>query len=316
MKITVPILVAALAFGARAAEQSADATKLVQLAAAADIELRPGAAHPNDAANLERREAFDRYLRAQLERSGDSIDAPPPAVAKYLADNAADIDAIRDHLLGGTKIAWDARKTEPMPHHYGHLQLQRVLIARALDKARTGDAAAWEDLRASWQLNLPLWERPEILTALVALSASRMSNAAMRKMPLPAPSWVSQTFTFAYEDAMARALEGDGYAELRALAERARRVSACDGASPQFAELRAGLAQPAPNLIGGWERVMRFRAERELTERVLQMRAGETPRAQSLCADGSWNVTPTSIAFTREIDVPSPGIRYPLRYAR
>src|SRR5215212_7875559 len=76
------------------AEQSAGATKLVQLAAAAHIDLAPRAR--SSAGQLTRRldpkttavrTAVGDYIKAQFERSGDAIDAPPPLAAQFLADN-------------------------------------------------------------------------------------------------------------------------------------------------------------------------------------------------------------------------------------
>ena len=49
---------------------------------------------------------------------------------------------------------------------------------------------------------------------------------------------------------------------------------------------------------------------------VLQLRAGLAPLPDSSCVDGSWDVTPASVKFTRNIEVEAPGIRYPLEYAR
>jgi hypothetical protein len=70
-----------------------------------------------------------------------------------------------------------------------------------------------------------------------------------------------------------------------------------------------------PSILEGWQRLLRFRAEREATQRVLQLRAGETPSTESQCSDGSWIVTPNSVKFSRKVPVPQ-GIVYPLEYSR
>jgi hypothetical protein len=62
--------------------------------------------------------------------------------------------------------------------------------------------------------------------------------------------------------------------------------------------------------------MLRFRAEREATDRALQIRAGRMPVTESSCSDGAWMVTANAVKFSREVKVPSPGIRYPLEYAR
>jgi hypothetical protein len=352
------------------AAQNEAATKLVALAAPAKIDLAPkttrqtppqGPARDREQAKM--REELANYLRVQFERKGDAIDPLPPLAAQFLTSNAATFDAVRDHLLSGQRIVWhtDLAKAQaaPMPNLYGHMHLQRALIARALDKARAGDPSAWNELRASWELNRGLWNRPELISLLVALATTRMSNAAARKMPLPAPEWLAETYAFDYTRQFLRAQQAEAWMlntmrpaqasgppilrhvrqlvfdvsiastteKMRRYAEEAARTKACDTTSPQFAAARAVIARakrtwwnPAemaiPNLIGAWSRVLRFEAEVEATERILQLRAGLTPSPKSQCSDGSWSVTANSIRFSRDPDVPEPGIVYPLEYAR
>src|SRR5688500_5057012 len=82
--------------------QSAAATKLVQLASAAGIQLRRDVNEEGTAEGWdERRAAMEEYIRTQLERSGNAIDLPPAEVVQWLTRNAAALDAIRDHLLSG-----------------------------------------------------------------------------------------------------------------------------------------------------------------------------------------------------------------------
>jgi hypothetical protein len=330
--------------------QSAGATKLVELAAAAQLDLAPRERARNLAAKPVTA-ALSKYLKAQFERGGDAIDAPPPLPAKYLADHEKALDAVRDHLLSGAPISWEtnlrAGFDAPIPNLLGHMNLQRILAVRALDKARRNDPAAWDELRASWELNRGLWNRPDLISSLIALASSRMSNAAARKMPLPAPAWLNETYAFDYLGAMAashqaeawmirHAMPGRGpmkvrapwYAHqsadaldvLRTYTDAAVRSKACDADGSQFATARAAMTQTnnvaVPNLIGAWHRLMRFRAELEATERVLQLRAGETPSPQSQCSDGAWQVTANSIKFSKDVKVPPPGIRFPLEYVR
>jgi hypothetical protein len=113
---------------------------------------------------------------------------------------------------------------------------------------------------------------------------------------------------------------------MRRYVEEVSRVNACDTSSPQFASAREAMAPThawmspgdvaIPNLMGAWTRVLRFKAEVEGTRRILQMRAGEAPATASRCSDGSWKVTPNSVQFSRNPEVPDPGIVYPLQYSR
>jgi hypothetical protein len=203
--------------------------------------------------------------------------------------------------------------------------LYRAFVARALDAARGGNPKAWDDLHAAWELVRPLWGRPDSIAVLTASTGARMVNGAARKMPLPAPAWFQELSSFPYERALAATQQVEAWRgkspalneRLRGMAAEVLRVQACDSDGPRFEEVRRKLgARATPNLIELWERLMRFRAEREATQRVLQIRAGQMPSKESRCSDGSWNVTPTSIRFTRDIAVRRPQIDYPLEYTK
>jgi hypothetical protein len=303
------------------------AGKLVSLAAGVHIDLRPsrGPRWGPDG----RREDLTEYLRTQLERSSDVIDAPPAEIAEYLQENEARLDEILDHLLNGPPIVWEmalARTSEPRePSFTGHLQLERVLVARALHRARNGEPGAWDDLHAAWNLARTLWVRPELDAILTALNASRMVNGAARKMPLPPPDWLQEVWSYDYDTAMTRTHQVDAWrakssaatARLRPMADEVLRARACDPASPTFVAVREKLgARAAPNVLMTWERLMRFRAEREATQRILQLRSGAVPAKESRCADGTWEVTARSVRFTRDIESRRPQFDYPLEYTR
>lgn len=340
-------------------EQSEGATKLIALASAAHVNLAPrnrSSSMPETKPDPMQatRKAIGEYVQTQLERSGDAIDAPPPAVADYLAENGAALDAIRDHVLSGVPIVWESKISKgfdaPIPNLTGHMALQKIFAARALDKARSKDASAWEDLRASWRLNRGLWSRPDMISIIIALGSSRIGNAAARKMPLPAPAWLGETFTFDYSGPMASAQQTDAWvihrgaeralpwkdvlreveyrlqgAEylnvMRTYTDEVLKSKACDAMSPEFATARASLKSSetlaaVPNLVEVWHRLIRFRAELEATERVLQLRAGEKLTVNSRCSDGTWQLTPSGMKFSRAIHVTAPQLNVPLTYTR
>jgi hypothetical protein len=312
-------------------KDNAAATKLVELAADAEVDLRPSRARRGGMSS-DLREALIEYVQVQLERSGDAIDAPPSEVARYLADNAAALDEIKTHALSGGPIVFESdiaknpnRDAAPGPNLAALQQLHRAFVARALQHARSGNAEGWDELHAAWELAKPLWQRPDSMSVMTASTSARMVNGAARKMPLPAPAWFQELSSYGYERALAAAFQAEAWRgknpalteRLRGMADEALRAKACDASSPQFEAVREKLgARATPNLIGAWERLMRFRAEREATQRVLQIRAGQTPSRDSQCSDGSWQVTPTSFKFTRDIAVPEPQIDYPLEYAK
>ena len=337
-------------------EQSAGATTLVRLASAANIDLRTrtreDSTRPSSSGKeLALRKAVGEYITTQFERAGDAIDAPPPIVAEYLVANELSLNAVRDHLLSGAPIVWETKVSEgfnqPIPNLLGHMNLQKRLMARALDKARRNDPSAWDELHASWQLTRDLLKRPDLMSTLIAIASARMSNAAARKMPLPVPAWFSETLSYDYAKAMASAHQVDAwtihatksghrsisdylraplyaYQEADALnvfrdyAMQVINSKACDAGSETYTAnvsfLPAGMA--LPNVLASWKRVLRLRAELEATERVLQLRAGQTPSEKSACSDGSWQVTPSSIKFSRDIKVTRPSLQVPLQYTR
>lgn len=320
--------------------ESAAAKKLVRLASAAGIELRRGVNEEGTASGWdERRKAMQAYLSTQLERSGDAIDLPPAEVTQWLIRNAAALDAVRDHLLSGAPIVWpsDLAKVRELegPNLRGHNHLNRILIARALLLARQGNRAAWDELHAAHELNRALWSRPSFFSARSALSASRLTNGAARKMPIPSPGWVAEFLAFDYEGALWRAHQagawhmryGDEIGPGRVLGARQvetqRRITeammgtnACDTASPGFEPVLDKLKwRKSSEAISGWQTLLRFRAEREATQGVLRLRSGQIPQRTSRCGDGSWEVTPTSFKFTRDVKVTPPAVKIPLEYS-
>ena len=311
-------------------KDNAAATKLVELAKDADIDLHAQRGRRGGVSE-DLREAFGQYASVQLERSGDAIDAPPADIARYLTDNAAPLDEIRALALSGTPIvfaadpAHDFMRERSGPNLFALQQLQRTFVVRALDVARGGNAAAWDELHAAWELTRPLWGRPDPEAVLAGMTAARMINAAARKLPLPPPAWFREVSTFDYERAYVAAQQAQAWRNkqpalnerLRGTAEEVLRAKACDVNSPQFDAVRKKLGGRAtPSLVSGWARLLRFRAEREATERVLQIRAGQAPSAQSQCSDGRWEVTPKSFRFTRDVESEYPAYNYPLDYTK
>lgn len=335
-------------------KQNAAATKLVQLAAAANVSVGP--LKPGDKRRNLHRDATDRlltevglYVTAELERPGDAIEAPPANVAQYLETSDAQLTAVRQHLIHGGELQWatDVPRgySAPIPNLLGHLHLQRLLIARALDRARAGNVAAWDELHASWELSRGLWGRPELISNMIALASMRMMNAAVRKMPTAEPpAWFVATRTFdpvkpliaaqqveawqmheekAYDGGLALEVQrlflrpvhrfqvAAAIDEMRDYVEAVERSGACDSRN-----VPAKLSSTQPSLASVYQRALRLRVEMEATDRVLALRRGETPSTQSRCTDGKWVVTPTSVKFSSEVQVSKPTLQVPLEYSR
>ncbi len=193
--------------------RTAAATELVRIAKDAGIEFdkrsRPQAP-----------DVVAEYTRRQLQRTDRTIEPAPPL--------PPEVAAIRRHLLSGRPIGWEvdiARGTSaPLPNLLAHMRLSRLLTASALERARLGDAGAWDDLRAQHELSRALWKRPELISALIAMAIDRNMIAAARKMPAPAPAWFDEVRTFDYRKAMLAASQADTWlisASIREYAESA-----------------------------------------------------------------------------------------------
>jgi hypothetical protein len=307
---------------------NAGAAKLIELArkAGVDLERDPDRYEPVDRGT---RLAFTDYLRAQLERSTDAIDAPPSDVTRYLTDHAAVLDEIKELALAGDPIVFasDINKAEresPGPHLLGLQHLHRVYVVRALIAARDKNAEAWDELHVAWKLAAPLWNRPESISVMTASTAARFINTAARKLPMPPAPWFQEVLSFQYERALAAAHQAEAWraktaahnVRVRGMAEEVLRARACDAESDQFEAVRKKLGGRAtPSLVEAWERMMRFRAERELTQKVFVMRSGQKPPNTTQCSDGTWDVTTDSIKFSRDVGVPEPQVKYALEYS-
>lgn len=292
------------------------------------------------------KEPLGRYEVTELERVGDQVQPPAGAVAGFLAQHDAALDAVRDHILTSGPLRWETKLERahdaPLPNLLKQMQLTKLFTARALAKAANHDATAWDDLHAIWLLDRALWQRPELISTLIALSGSRMVNAAAAKMPLPVPAWFAEVQSFDYRHNFAASYQAEAWMSrhtpLHALERPFLDACALDMAEQMRVwtnELAANgncdlspvkpiavaswnlMGKVAtPNLAAAWQRFARFRAEREATDKILALRAGQTPPAQTACSDGTWTVAANEVKFSRDIAVRAPGINYPLVYRR
>ncbi|HVE71762.1 MAG TPA: hypothetical protein VNI54_10365 [Thermoanaerobaculia bacterium] len=310
-------------------KETAAATKLVTLAKNAGVDLRAERDQYNEVIDRDVREAFADYLQKQLERGSDAIDAPPSDVTRWLSDKAASLDEIKELVTSGEEIAFatdiNKRGPEAGPNLLGLQHLHRTFVVRALIATREKSPEAWDELAVAWGLTEPLWRLPDGLSAMTASTGSRFVNSAAGKLPMPPAPWFREVHAFHYERAFAAAQQAEAWraktpafnVRVLGMTEEVLRARACDSSSPQFDAVRAKLgARATPSLISSWERLMRFRAEREATARVMLMRQGQPVPRESQCSDGSWEVTAKSFKFTRDIPVDRPQMKYALEYSR
>jgi hypothetical protein len=352
-----------------ATEMSPAALRLVQAASASQIEIapRPLQSPPTpqtDPLSNTRRSITD-YVRVQIERPDATITSPPADVGEFLAGHAGDLAVVRAILLGEEPIVWPSNLQSgpeaPLPNLLGHMYLARLLQANALDRARIGDRGSWDDLEASWNLTRGLWERPELISWLIALAIARNTNAIARKLPVPEPEWLSEMQEFDYLRTAVAAYQAEAwsikdgvyfettvsdetglfrrvtdivmrpYTRMSAadLIEAERQIAhavasnqSCDF-RPESIRRRAawwnvpGRAVLTPNVNSIWQRLFRFRAELEATDRALRMRQGKPPIENSVCAGAKWVYTKDGFTFSGNLPkAAAPQIHIPLEFRR
>lgn len=129
--------------------------------------------------------------------------------------------ALRAHLLSGKPVVWDSdvrRGTRaPMPDFRMSMRVSRLLTKTARE------AKSWDDLRAQWELAKPLWQRPELISAVVAMGITRNIVDVADEMNAPAPAWLDEVRTFPFRKAMIAAMQADAWASSRMMKEYAAR---------------------------------------------------------------------------------------------
>jgi hypothetical protein len=326
-------------------EQSSDAARLIALGAAAGVDL----AQPSGRPGARFRE-LGEYLDRQLTRTDGRVDPPPPEVA----EREAAVADLRAFLLARNAIVWPtdvaATAQAPLPNLSGHFTLTRLLIAHALASPST----ASDDLCAAWRLQRVLWHRPELISKMVALAGTRMVNAAARRLDAR-PAWFGEIEAIDYRRSILAAQQAEAWAHrkeveeegrdtdrlvdvviqpydelcaanltavMRGAAETMARSRNCD-VDPAAADVRAMLPfwnrparRVAANVGAVWQRVGRFQAELEATQRIFAIKAGvwSSRLEQSACSDGTWSFTDGTLRFSREIPARRPMLNVPLTF--
>jgi hypothetical protein len=265
------------------------------------------------AAALEPPEAVAEYLRAEVERGDDAIASPPPAVAAYLQQHEATLNAIRDHLLSSGDLGWEQDPAKALdakpPNLLMPLRSARLLIIRALARGE------WDELHAASRLVSPLLARPETVSVAIGTSILRQILAAAWKLPLPAPQWLVELYGIEAEESLARATQYETWLMWSNTASSIwMRLSLADFVRHQRDTLaplvRSGncpsdvrdyfrrrvekiagwnsFARVAtPELWSLWARAFRYRAEREATRNALRAAGGQPIVTTSRCG-GTW----------------------------
>jgi hypothetical protein len=240
-----------------------------------------------------------------------------------------DVSAMRELLLR-EPIVWkrpagigEVGDQETTAKRVVQMTAARSLVAGALMKARANDAAAWEDLRAVWNLARSLDSQPQMMSQTAAFAMARMINAVAWKMPLPAPAWLGElqqrdavpqllgAFQYqaaSYWESGARMFPNKWLADS---VEKDRRI-----AEALFKETRCDVNAPANDLGVDvsfvWRRAFRYRAEREASANAIRAREAKPIETASRCSDGAWTFDGTTLRFSREIATAPPDQPMPL----
>ena len=240
---------------------------------------------------------FRDYVVSQVRRVDDRVLPPPPDIAVYFGSHKEAFAEMRRHPEGGEGLE--------------SMLVTDILVAHAL--AHHG----WDDLGAAWEIQRELWQRHR---TNAAFRGSWLINAAARKLPPPAPRWFADFVDFdvrrAFVEAAAArprdtveasgddslfdrvgglyfsALSDDWAAAVTQAWRSAAASHACGLDADEYDE-RVRHAMALWNVARyrrgaydyGWRDVARFTAERELTAKILDAKAGRTPSTSSRCSD-------------------------------
>jgi hypothetical protein len=168
------------------------------------------------------------------------IPAPPLEVRAYLQANAATLDAIEDFLLSSRPLVFEEDPAQgaggPIPALLGIRSLHNVLLVRAADALRRGDAPrAGRSLEASWTHAQSLKGRSDLLSQLIAMAVAGSRNSILRLLT-PAPAvWLDRERTNDFKAPALASYQAEVYG-WRAFALRykgAGDLSELDGGSPR-----------------------------------------------------------------------------------
>jgi hypothetical protein len=265
-------------------------------------------------------EIVEQYVSAEVAR-GELTIGEPPALP--------DVTPVRELLLR-EQIVWgrpggigEIGDQETSDRRVAQMTLGRWLVAGALAKARRGDAAAWEDLRAAWTLVRSMDRQPQVMEQTAALSIARMINAAAWKMPLSPPDWFAELQRY---DPVLRLIEAFQY----------QVASYANGGSPMFptkwhaaavehdhriaeavfkekrCDATIEMNDLGVDLSSVWRRAFRYRAEREATANALRLREGKPIESESACSGSGWSLNGLTLRFSAEIPTAPPDRPMPL----
>jgi hypothetical protein len=154
--------------------------------------------HPEPAeAKAYQANSFREYVDKELGSSEGRVGAPSEAVTAWLTDHETQIERVRSAALGKGTVEWETDVSgafdAPLPNVLGHVRLQVVLAAYALDQVRRADwYEALQTAEAMWRLCESLASRPELISQMMVLNEARLVVGLLRKIDAPALEWTDR----------------------------------------------------------------------------------------------------------------------------
>jgi hypothetical protein len=165
--------------------------RLIELARPIGIDLR--GLQPSDT----ELDPLQKAVEGQKHTTGDDPGDAPVEGREVLARHRVALDAVEALLAEAEPPSWprDLRRlyATPVPPVIGLRALSALLLARAVDRDRTGDAAgALRALEASSRLDDGLRDRPETLAQLGALAMAEARAGVLRRLAAPPAGWAER----------------------------------------------------------------------------------------------------------------------------
>jgi hypothetical protein len=250
-------------------------------------------------------DAVTSYMRREIARGDLAIAEPPPL---------PDVASIRDLLLR-EPVVWGRDLEQQhgglLPKTEMFLTLTRSLVATALGRARQKDVAAWDDLRAAWNLTKSLEDHPHLILTTIAMSMTRAINAVAWKMPLPVPAWFEEVQRRDSVRLLFETLQFEKWRRwdvqtfpLKPFAATIDRERAFVAELGRVTRCEFHPVSQTTNLDITWQRAFRYRAEREAAANALRARAGQPIEESSQCSDGGWSFDGKTLRFAKPIALP------------
>jgi hypothetical protein len=171
------------------------------------------------------RKPLNDYLESQISKPNDHIDRVPESIHRYLTIHAKDLSTIRNHVLSSEAPRWgtaDFQQTlnplSPTPSFLNIANLQKILLVDALEANRLGlYQRSFDNLAAAWKINHSFYERPQLISLLVAIIASNLQTGVLRRMNHLPPTWQQQLPEADVRRSLLIVYEGQSFADAESL---------------------------------------------------------------------------------------------------